>query len=308
MNDESSIFGDNYEREEIMGRIILVAIVVLFMAVLSVLFLHVCGRFFWWRVEQHLHRTQQRSQSDPGSTVIGRQRRRFVFAQGQDPSLSSGLDPSILGSIPVLVFNPHDFKDGLECAVCLSELLDGDKARLLPSCNHGFHVDCIDMWFQSHSTCPLCRNTVGSVGRIAEYGDEGLSQNHQISSLEPNPDSGVSIEPPNFPTNVLVWGDLNQVNSVGISVIEDIEQADSSNDHRSETTSSNRTQEGTATVVVEIPANPNENFPATASGRFMEEGSKSPVFTRLRSLKRLLSSREKKVAACSCSSSGSTNG
>ncbi|KAF4404524.1 hypothetical protein G4B88_005910 [Cannabis sativa] len=49
-----------------------------------------------------------------------------------------GLDTSVLQSIPVLVFQPEDFKDGLECAVCLSDLAQGEKARLLPKCNHGF--------------------------------------------------------------------------------------------------------------------------------------------------------------------------
>jgi hypothetical protein len=44
-----------------------------------------------------------------------------------------------------------------ECAVCLSEFEEEDDLRLLPGCKHVFHQDCIDVWFQSHSTCPLCR-------------------------------------------------------------------------------------------------------------------------------------------------------
>ncbi|XP_010542349.1 PREDICTED: RING-H2 finger protein ATL60 [Tarenaya hassleriana] len=310
MNDESStqspIFGNNIEGEEIMGRVILVAVVVLFMAVLFVLLFHLYARLFWWRVEQHLHRTQHRSQSDPGSTIIGRQRRRFIFVQGQDPSLSSGLDPSTLGSIPVVVFKPQDFKDGLECAVCLSDLVDGDNARLLPSCSHGFHVDCIDMWFQSHSTCPVCRNVVGSVAGISEHRDDGLSQNLHDSSQDPILDSGFSTEPPNFPTNVLVWGDQNQVSSVGLSVVEDTVQANSSNEHHQSLLGSGDGTAIPAMVVVEIPANPSECLPATTSTRSVEEESKSRVLVRLRSLKRLLS-REKRVAACGSSSSGSTN-
>lgn len=45
----------------------------------------------------------------------------------------------------------------MECAVCLSEFREGEVGRKLPKCNHSFHIDCIDMWFLSHSTCPLCR-------------------------------------------------------------------------------------------------------------------------------------------------------
>ncbi|KAF8052479.1 hypothetical protein N665_1555s0004 [Sinapis alba] len=77
---------------------------------------------------------------------------------------STGINPSILRSIPVVDFNSQDFEDGIhECVVCLSELADGDKARVLPTCNHWFHADCIESWFQSHSTCPVCRNIVGLV-------------------------------------------------------------------------------------------------------------------------------------------------
>uniref|UniRef100_A0A0E0L1I2 RING-type E3 ubiquitin transferase n=1 Tax=Oryza punctata TaxID=4537 RepID=A0A0E0L1I2_ORYPU len=45
----------------------------------------------------------------------------------------------------------------LECAICISEFADGEEGRLLPRCGHRFHARCVDMWFQLHSTCPLCR-------------------------------------------------------------------------------------------------------------------------------------------------------
>lgn len=101
------------------------------------------------------------------------------------------INSSILRSIPIVDFNSQDFKDGIECVVCLSELADGDKARVLPSCNHCFHTDCIESWFQSHSTCPVCRKIVGMVqqGARPELGsDEGLVENH-----DPRFDSHCSI-------------------------------------------------------------------------------------------------------------------
>ncbi|KAG2314019.1 hypothetical protein Bca52824_017141 [Brassica carinata] len=70
-------------------------------------------------------------------------------------------DPSVLiRSIPVVDFNPQNFEDGLECVICLSELADGDKAKLLPSCKHWFHAHCIDAWLESQATCPICRTSV----------------------------------------------------------------------------------------------------------------------------------------------------
>ena len=29
--------------------------------------------------------------------------------------------------------------------------------KLLPNCKHMFHVECIDMWLNSNTTCPICR-------------------------------------------------------------------------------------------------------------------------------------------------------
>ncbi|KAM0953305.1 putative transcription factor C2H2 family [Dioscorea sansibarensis] len=47
-----------------------------------------------------------------------------------------------------------------ECPVCLSTFMDGEQLRLLPHCQHSFHVSCIDMWLNSHSSCPVCRTNV----------------------------------------------------------------------------------------------------------------------------------------------------
>ncbi|KAJ1389759.1 Zinc finger, RING/FYVE/PHD-type [Sesbania bispinosa] len=44
----------------------------------------------------------------------------------------------------------------MDCVVYFSEFEDGEMGQVLPKCNHNFHINCIDMWFQSHSTYPLC--------------------------------------------------------------------------------------------------------------------------------------------------------
>ncbi|KAE8722190.1 RING-H2 finger protein ATL79 [Hibiscus syriacus] len=44
-----------------------------------------------------------------------------------------------------------------ECAICLSEFVEGDGIQVLAKCKHGFHVQCIQQWLASNSSCPTCR-------------------------------------------------------------------------------------------------------------------------------------------------------
>ncbi|XP_016441637.1 putative RING-H2 finger protein ATL53 [Nicotiana tabacum] len=50
--------------------------------------------------------------------------------------------------------------DDIECAVCLSDIEEGEEVKQLPRCNHSFHASCIDMWLYSHLDCPMCRSPV----------------------------------------------------------------------------------------------------------------------------------------------------
>ncbi|CAM0910414.1 unnamed protein product [Alopecurus aequalis] len=43
------------------------------------------------------------------------------------------------------------------CAVCLEELRERQLVRMLPSCKHYFHANCVDVWLLSRATCPVCR-------------------------------------------------------------------------------------------------------------------------------------------------------
>lgn len=73
---------------------------------------------------------------------------------------STGVDENILETMPIFTFSKviQDMEDEEECVVCLGELEQEDLVRQLPNCKHAFHVTCIDQWFSTHSTCPLCRS------------------------------------------------------------------------------------------------------------------------------------------------------
>ncbi|KAL3643103.1 hypothetical protein CASFOL_013918 [Castilleja foliolosa] len=70
----------------------------------------------------------------------------------------AGVDQSFIDTLPVFNYKAIiGIKDPFDCAVCLCEFETEDKLRLLPKCSHAFHMECIDTWLLSHSTCPLCR-------------------------------------------------------------------------------------------------------------------------------------------------------
>ncbi|KAK7340046.1 hypothetical protein VNO77_20738 [Canavalia gladiata] len=72
----------------------------------------------------------------------------------------TGLKKRDLIQIPVAVYGGGEEIPATECPICLGEFEKGDRVRMLPKCNHGFHVRCIDTWLVSHSSCPNCRHSL----------------------------------------------------------------------------------------------------------------------------------------------------
>ncbi|XP_009595337.1 RING-H2 finger protein ATL2-like [Nicotiana tabacum] len=137
------------------GKIMLSAIVVLFTVVVFMVGLHLYAR--WYLLRQRRHEILRRRR-------IHHRRTHIVFYVDNPTSglsdANRGLEPSVLNSLPAFVYSSKTHPEQLECAVCLSEFEENENGRVLPKCNHSFHLECIDMWFHSHSTCPLCRSPV----------------------------------------------------------------------------------------------------------------------------------------------------
>ncbi|KAL6856260.1 hypothetical protein ACP4OV_019062 [Aristida adscensionis] len=110
-----------------------------------------------------------------------------------------GLDDKSMAKLPRREVGKGE---ALDCAVCITELAAGETVRVLPRCGHGFHVDCVDMWLRSHSTCPLCR--------CPAVDDPPLPP---APPAVPTPEA--DPESPNFPTNVLFFGSQDDVSTGG---------------------------------------------------------------------------------------------
>ncbi|GLU12394.1 hypothetical protein SLE2022_290790 [Rubroshorea leprosula] len=136
--------------------ILLSALVVLLIEVVAIFALHLY-------VRQFLVRLRPRHLLACCRNAAARTRVDFPVDQGYNPAttVESGLEARVLRSLPVFTYSVKTHPDSvMECAVCLSEFEESESGRILPKCNHSFHIECIDMWFHSHSTCPLCRTLV----------------------------------------------------------------------------------------------------------------------------------------------------
>ncbi|GJM87225.1 hypothetical protein PR202_ga03159 [Eleusine coracana subsp. coracana] len=137
--------------------------IVFVVAILAIVFF-VCGLLHL--LVRHLLRLHRRRRA--------REEAESVTAfQGQLQQLfhlhDAGVDQAFIDALPVFLYRNvvgshgeegKKEKEPFDCAVCLCEFSPDDELRLLPKCSHAFHLECIDTWLLSHSTCPLCRRSL----------------------------------------------------------------------------------------------------------------------------------------------------
>lgn len=139
------------------GKIMLCSVILLFIVIFTIACFHSYVRCFFHR--HHPRRTRRTPRHLFPHPVISF---TTLLETTLSPTNPKALDPSLLMTLPTFTYsattriNPAP----LECAVCLSEFEDQEQGRVLPKCNHTFHLECIDTWFQSQSNCPLCRAPV----------------------------------------------------------------------------------------------------------------------------------------------------
>lgn len=148
----------------------LLTIVSLLLFVLFVILLHLYARWF-------LSQARPRTPTTITLTHISRPARLH-----RRSTTSLGLPSSVIASLPLYIHRLPPSVDRnyvLECPICLSAFQEEEVGRKLPVCGHAFHVECIDMWLHSHSTCPICRATI-----LYNYNRKMDNVNHIVDHVE----------------------------------------------------------------------------------------------------------------------------
>ncbi|KAJ7546627.1 hypothetical protein O6H91_08G047600 [Diphasiastrum complanatum] len=150
-------------------RIMISAVIVLFAVIIFILGLHLYAKCSCRNVQSH-HRIYQLE---------------FMLSEAVESEQNVGLDKAGIESLPTFIYKRGLMTKGVECAVCLSEFEEKEGGRLLPKCNHVFHIECIGTWFKSHSTCPLCRLSVLPLtSRRLDHGECTTNpQSSRVSSM-----------------------------------------------------------------------------------------------------------------------------
>ncbi|GMP69675.1 hypothetical protein CsSME_00028848 [Camellia sinensis var. sinensis] len=107
--------------------------------------------------------------------------RRFAFETQEEAAArlaATGLKKRALRQIPVVVYGAGIGIPATDCPICLGDFVDGEKVRVLPKCHHGFHVKCIDIWLDSHSSCPTCRQSLIEQPTSSDAADAEASLQH----------------------------------------------------------------------------------------------------------------------------------
>lgn len=132
-------------------------------SIVAAIFLVLCCyaiyvKFFSRRNSSRRRTLLTRQQTEPGFAVDEQHDDGSVVDHPIWYIRTPGLQQSIINAITVVKFKKGEgLIDGSDCSVCLSEFEEDENLRLLPKCNHAFHLPCIDTWLVSHTSCPMCR-------------------------------------------------------------------------------------------------------------------------------------------------------
>ncbi|XP_031288014.1 RING-H2 finger protein ATL7-like [Pistacia vera] len=105
-----------------------------------------------------------------------------------------GLKKELREMLPIIIYKESFSIKDTQCSVCLADYQAEDKLQQIPACGHAFHMDCIDHWLATHTTCPLCRLSLIPSPKAPNESPDIQEETSRESSAMENSD-GASDQP-----------------------------------------------------------------------------------------------------------------
>ena len=96
------------------------------------------------------------------------------------------------------VYTPENTNNNDKCEVCHENINNDDILRKINTCSHSFHQECIDMWFESHDSCPYCNTKIipptisNNTNNTVSNNTNGDTSNNTNSDISNNTNGDIS--------------------------------------------------------------------------------------------------------------------
>ena len=84
----------------------------------------------------------------------------------------------------IVITNENKFIYNENCSICSLPIVENNIIRKIINCNHYFHQNCVDIWFSTNSTCPICRTNL--LEDNIEQNHENVFNNNNLDNISIN--------------------------------------------------------------------------------------------------------------------------
>lgn len=120
--------------------------------------------------------------------------RNVIETSLDEPSAKRPVPDDVFKALPIVKIDKALIDLNESCVICTEKFSINEDVLLL-SCNHAYHKDCIQKWFQEQNMCPICRKKVSedqpdSTIQSDAIHDESLSNSNSNEIIMLNLNSG----------------------------------------------------------------------------------------------------------------------
>lgn len=131
-------------------------------------------------VERNIQEQRQRlAEFINQSPFLNEVYRDEIEASLNEPSPKRPVPDDVFKALPIVKIDQKLIDLNESCTIC-TEKYSLNEDVLLLSCNHAYHKDCIQKWFQEQNMCPICRK------KVSEDSDQPGSNSNEYVMLDLN--------------------------------------------------------------------------------------------------------------------------